>query len=61
MTLSAPDDRALAGKRCRASGALADDDIGAEGARALAEALKRNSALQWLLLNGEPSSRPAIQ
>ena len=50
MTLSAPDDRALA-----------VNGIGDEEARALAEALKNNSALKELLLYGEPSSRPAIQ
>ena len=43
------------------SGALADNSIGDEGARALAEALKKNSALKGLYLNSEPSSRPAIQ
>ena len=43
------------------SGALADNSIGDEGARALAEALKINSSLQLLRLGCEPSSRPAIQ
>ena len=33
---------------------LADNEIGAEGARALAEALRHNSALQHLDLGGKP-------
>ena len=40
---------------------FAVNGIGDEGARALAEALKNNSALQLLGLESEPSSRPAIQ
>ena len=40
------------------SGALAENNIGAEGARALAEARRHNSTLQKLDLWGEPHFAP---
>ena len=40
------------------SGALAGNGMGAEGARALAEALRHNSTLQKLELHCEPHPAP---
>ena len=46
---------------CVCRGPFAENYIGDEGARALAEALMKNSSLETLNLDGEPSSLPAIQ